>query len=513
MTTERQTGARAPGARAPAETGGPRPDRPIPLTAIERFWLDDDRPSHPLTGIHELRVRGEVTTDELAAAVEAARRRHPLLCRVVDAAGKRPVWAPPTDDRPVAVDRAPAGVPRTHPDGPWLDVRAEIGLRVWVRDEPPAGGVPEWTLTVAIHHCCADALGGLTFLFDLFAHLAAARGGPPVPPPPDPARFAARGGLYAGRGVLPGLPKGRAGLLGHLAVGLNRLNRKPSLPLAASADATDPACEPHPGVDALAPPLGATFSREETAAVRAAAKRRGVTLNDLILRDLFLALRAHNRRAGAAETPPAGGRRGAKTGYLRVSVPVNLRQPADLPAGVGPPGPASRGPAGLSAANRIGIALVTRPPAEMDDPEALLDSLHAEMAWVRSVERGRRYLEAAALLQKVYGRMPERMLGEACFATAVLSNLGDLGRVIPAGLRDDAGRLTAPAAEPGRSLVVLSHRTAPPVRPLTRATVLASTYAGELTLHLGVDPHAVGPADARALLDDFAARVRASAAA
>ena len=472
---------------------------PIPLTAIERFWLDDDRPSHPLTGVHELRVRGEATTGELAAALEAARLRHPLLCRVVDPNRKVPAWvAPPSGDgEAVRVDRAPAGTPRTHPNGPWLDATAEAGPRVWVRDDEDGGG---FALTVAIHHCVADAMGGLAYLFDAFAHLAAARGGPPVPPPPDAARFAARGDLYEARGLLPGFPKGRAALLRSMAVGMNRLRRKPSRPLAASDDA---GCEEHPGVDALAPPLGQTFTAAETAALRAAAKRRGVTLNDLVLRDLFLACRPRT-------DPPArgGDDGGGESGFLRITVPVNLRGPLDLP---GPHG------GGLGAANRIGIAPVTRPPADCDDPEALLASVHEEMAWVRRVERGRRYLEAVALLHRVYGKTPPRIMGEGCFATAVLSNLGDLSRVIPPALRDDAGRLRVPAPRVDRrgrgGLTVLAHRTAPPVRPLTRATVLAATYAGELTLHLGRDPHALSRADAEALLTDLAARVRATAAA
>ncbi len=474
-------------------------DDPIPLTAIERFWLDDDRPSHPLVGVHELRVRGEATTGELQAALEAARLRHPLLCRVVDPNRNVPAWvAPPHGDgEAVRVDRAPAGTPRTHPNGPWLDATREAGPRVWVRDEGDGDG---FTLTVAIHHCAADAMGGLAYLFDAFAHLAAARGGPPVGPPPDAARFAARGDLYDRRGLLPGLPRGRAGLLGHLAVGMNRLRKKPSRPLAAGEGAT---CDERPNVDALAPPLGHTFTAEETAALRAAAKRRGVTLNDLLLRDLFLACRPRtDPPTRGADRPVKGG--GGESGFLRITVPVNLRGPADLP---GPHG------GGLGAANRIGLAPVTRPPADCDDPEALLASVHEEMAWVRRVERGRRYLEAVALLHRVYGKTPPRIMGEGCFATAVLSNLGDLSRVIPPALRDDAGRLHVPAGDGRSGLTVLSHRTAPPVRPLTRATVLASTYAGRLTLHLGRDPHSFGHDAAAALLADHAGRVRASAAA
>ena len=237
--------------------------------------------------------------------------------------------------------------------------------------------------------------------------------------------------------------------------------------------------------------------------MRVAAKRRGVTLNDLLLRDLFLAVRPRTE-------PPArgGGSTGDEAGFLRVTVPVNLRGPLDLP---GPASPESSG-GGLGVANRIGLAPVTRPPADCDDPAALLASVHAEMAWVRRVERGRRYLEAAALLQRLHGVTPPRIMGEGCLATAVLSNLGDLSRVIPPALRDDPARLHVPPTGGRGALTVLSHRTAPPVRPLTRATVLAATYAGRLTLHLGRDPHSFSPEDAAALLGDLAARVRASAA-
>ncbi len=56
-----------------------------------------------------------------------------------------------------------------------------------------------------------------------------------------------------------------------------------------------------------------------------------MTLNDLVLRDMFLTVRAHNVRTGGAETAPDGG-----PAALRINVPVNLRGPADLPAALAP---------------------------------------------------------------------------------------------------------------------------------------------------------------------------------
>ena len=486
--------------------------------------LEDDRPSHPMTGVHELTLRGPVETAELRAAVEAARRRHPLLCRIVDASVGPPAWVSPTAGAAeptgpaVRIDRAPAGTPRTHPRGDWLDIRREVGLRVWVRDEPPdADGTPLCRLSLAIHHCCADALGGLTFLFDLFAHLSAARGGPPPPPPPppDPDRLRLRDQIYDRPGRLPGLPKGRLNLWAHLLIGLRGLSVRATLPLAPS-----PGYErrrsggegPAPPVDRVSPPRIARFSREETERFRAAAKARGVTMNDLILRDLFVSLRTHNLAVGANDLAPGG-----EAGFLRVSVPVNLRGRDDLPGSVRRPAAGARGGGarggGLSVANKIGMALLTRSPKLAEDPEALLDSVHGEMAWVRKTERGRRFVETIRLAQRVVGRTPGRIVGENCYATAVLSNLGDLARVIPPALRDDDDHLCAPAADPGRTLTALDYATASPSRPRTRATLLVATYAGRLRLNLRTDPREIAPAHADALLADLAARVRRTAGA
>ena len=476
--------------------------------------LEDDRPSHPMTGVHELTLRGPLETAELGAAVEAVRRRHPLLRRIVDTTAGSPAWVRPGaggTGTAVRIDRAPAGTPRTHPRGDWLDLRREIGLRVWVRDEAPdEDGAPRCRLSVAVHHCCADALGGLTFLFDLFAHLGAARGGPPPPPPPDPDRLPLRGRFHDRPGRLPGLPKGRANLWVHLLIGLRGMAVRATLPLAPSPgdERRRPGRESSAlPVDRVSPPRIARLSREETDRFRAAAKARGVTMNDLILRDLFVSLRTHNLAVGADDLTPGG-----EPGFLRVSVPVNLRGRDDLPGSVRRPAARARG-GGLSVANKIGMALLTRAPRLTEDPEALLASVHEEMAWVRRTERGRRFVEAIRLAHRVLGRTPERIVGENCYATAVLSNIGDLSRVIPPALRDAEDRLYAPAADPGRRLTALDYATASPGRPRTRATVLVATYAGRLRLNLWTDPREIAPAHADALLADLAARVRRSAGA
>ena len=191
---------------------------------------------------------------------------------------------------------------------------------------------------------------------------------------------------------------------------------------------------------------------------------------------------------------------------------MNLRGPADLPASLRSPAD-PRGGGGLSVVNKIGLALVTRPPEMTDDPEALLRSVHGEMAWVRRVERGRRFVEAIGFAYRFAKRAPARIFGEVCYATSVLSNVGDLGRAIPPAVRDGRDRLCAPAADPARTLTAVGYATGTPGRPLTRATVLAASYGRRLHFYLRTDPAEIAPADADAFLADLAARVRRSAAA
>ncbi|MEM9702948.1 MAG: hypothetical protein AAF907_10955, partial [Planctomycetota bacterium] len=102
----------------------------------------------------------------------------------------------------------------------------------------------------------------------------------------------------------------------------------------------------------------------------------------------------------------------------------------------------------------------------------------------------------------------KRVFGDTCYATAVLSNLGDLRRFVPPALLDDEGRLCIPAADPAAAVTVADYATGSPGRPLTRATILAASYADKLHLYLRSDPAELSASDADALLADLAGRIR-----
>ena len=443
------------------------------LVPFERMMWDDDRPSHPMTGVHELDLTGPLDRAAFDAALDAARAVHPLLRATIHADG----WG--RNEHPVVADWAGPGAPRTHPRGEYLDLSDEPGVRVWVRGPFPEGRDTRHTLTVQIHHCCADAMGGLRFLFDLFGHYAARVGNTEPPPPPDAALLATRGAFYPG----PPGSAGRAENLARVLHGTTRLLRRPTAVLTVDPDGRTDGDAPGETADVLPRIPAVSLSEEETTALRSAAKGRGVTVNDLLLRDLFLVL-------ADSPTHRFDGRPGRD--FLRVCMPVNLRTPAD---------------AAMPAANKVGLGILTRGRHEWSDADGLLADLAAETAWIKRRGRGLRVMELFAAGQRLTGRTPGFLVSDRkAVATATLSNLGDLSRLIPGSLKAGDGRLSA------GGVTLTDYRTAPPPRPRTRVSLLAVSYAGRLRLCVRAEPGAYPVAAAEDLLDRFAARVRVTSA-
>ena len=66
--------------------------------------------------------------------------------------------------------------PIGHPDGEFIDLTKQPGLRVWVRTSS-AQEPPEARLLIQLHHACCDGVSTLQFIGDLLAYYAAAQQG------------------------------------------------------------------------------------------------------------------------------------------------------------------------------------------------------------------------------------------------------------------------------------------------------------------------------------------------
>jgi hypothetical protein len=188
-------------------------------------------------------------------------------------------------------------------------------------------------------------------------------------------------------------------------------------------------------------------------------------VNDLLLRDLFVILGNWNR-----SRPP-----GNPAAPLRVAVPINLRPP--------------EGPLRSASFNTMTMGCLDRDPRALAERGRLLDGIRAE---TRAAKRGRWGFTLGWLL-RLFGAVPGGL-------ATLFNGRRNLGTAMLPFRRPD-GRLAA------RGAVLEGIEFFPPVRPLTRASFGALSYAGRLTLGLTYDPRTLTAADGRRLFGAFLAQV------
>ena len=391
------------------------------------------------------------------------------------------------------------------PPATQLDLRREIGIRFHVRIDPAAGAS---ALTIQIHHACCDAAGIASFIRDLLVVYAADKGGqtflsgkdkgphradrnvyptdknvcPPEEadknvcppgqlPPLDPALLAGRGrfGLTFDK-LLAMAPRQLVGLLGACQF----LMRRPAPVIPHQASPNDsPLPQEYPAT------LSHTFDRETTAGVRQAATRQGVTPNDLLTRDLFLALAEWRRRQNVADDGC----------WLRMMVPLNLRTAADRL---------------LPAANVVGSVFLDRRGPDFADPDRLLCGIHAEMELIKRNRLGFTFVFSLAICRRLLGGLEKKVRADKCTVSCVFTNVGTLFAELPLPERD--GHIVA------GNLTLVDLDAVAPIHPYSCVTMIAGLYAGELSITLHYDPRPLSEAQAADLLDVYARQIGVSIA-
>jgi hypothetical protein len=216
--------------------------------------------------------------------------------------------------------------------------------------------------------------------------------------------------------------------------------------------------------------------------LRRAAASQQATLNDLLMRDLFLTLRDWNRQHGAKRAGE----------WLRLLMPCNLRE---------------REFQSMPGANRMGYSFLTRSIGDCDSPRELLAGIRAETDQIRCQRRYLQWMRGLELAKASRIGMPLMTRASRCFSTAVLTNLGDpLRAFVPAALRQ-RGKLDLGDV---RLEKIYAHT---PLRPKTRAGFCVTTYAGSLAISATCDPYCFSVEAAEDLLFSYGERLRATSEA
>lgn len=444
---------------------------PLRLTPFEWYMLEDDRPEYPMTFSLRLGLQGRIRRGAFEAALADACARHLLLCaRIRRRSRREPRWELVGQITPY-LDWDDASVPWRCPAGEAIDLTAEAGLRVWVRQGPETASV-----MLLFHHACCDGIGALQFAGDLLAAYGirtAAGGSQPELLRLDASRLSARGDFAQGK------PSWRD-RAGYLIASLREAYRwcavNPApLNLPEATDSTGPAGGLFSGI------CSRVLGENELQSLLAAARRQEVTLNDLLLCNMFLTIADWNDRHGSA----------ACGSWLRVAMPANLRMPGDE---------------AMPAANRVTMSFLARRAGECRDARTLLAGIRRETSHIKGTRRGLHLLTGLKAARAIWGGLPRHFTERRCLATIVLSNLGDVETRLAARFPHTSGRLVA------GDLVLEEISAVSPLRRQTRAVLTVTTYARNMTLTVRCDPHLLSSSQAEEFLDLYGQRLIAALA-
>jgi NRPS condensation-like uncharacterized protein len=407
--------------------------------------LADDSANYPRLFFLVVQLKEALDEGRLTAAIDVATRRHPLLRANVEYNGDRPQRWIECREPTYLIEWRNAESGRERVVEP-IDLRNEPGVRFAIER-----GADGDALAVEFHHASTDGIGALQFIGDLLT-LYTNGGRSDGLPPLDPTRLATRDcfGLTGWRRVIRWL-YGTVGWLGAIEFLLHRpapLGRIDAVSSRASGFCSR------------------TLTSAETTALLRNAKDEHATVNDLLLREMFLSMQSHLDLHWPDRS----------RSHLRIMVPTNLRAAED---------------AALPACNVVAMINIDRRVYRWTDHSKLLRVLHRELAAVKRFKLGVVFVQLLHVLQTLFGSLRRFLPADRCQASCVVSNLGVV-------LRET------------ETEAIRSVEFYPPIRPLSAAAFGVATLNGELTLSLHYDAAALTAEEAAELLDGVTAQIRTS---
>jgi len=441
---------------------------PLHLTPLESFFWFDDRSSHPMAFVIQMRLIGQVTRVALEQALLEALARHPLLQATVARAKRRHLCWVASSMLP-AMDWGSANDPVTCPNGERINLRREVGLRIWIRQ-----GEAEANLTLQFHHACCDGIGAYRFIADWFALYgqATALGSNSPELQPIDLRLLRERKMRSTDKAYRNLEKEVSSRSWEdYRFHFSWRNRPHKL--------DRPTTSSRPALKSQFPAIYSYhFTREEHDRLRSTALQAGATVNDVLMAELFRTSVLWNQKQGTKNPNQ----------LVRIMVPTDLRDTDDYC---------------MPATNIVGFVFLSREGHECLDVDTLLPQLSQESLRFQQQRTGARFIDtlvAATDFSKWF--LPFLLAGETCIATAVLSNVGDPSKRFTARFPRIGGRVVM------GNLVLEEITGVPPMRPGTRVTFSIFSYLRQLTISVRCDPRYFGMDDTKALTHLYVDQLR-----
>ncbi len=434
------------------------------VAPIEHLFLAEDRPQHSMCFFIRLIVEGELG-GQLEAAFYQSLERHPLLRSVLkgDLHG-------PTSGLQWQTGALPTGLIVINPtEYTPIHISDDCGIRLYINNlqnvEKTTSGSdqPVHQLTFQFHHCATDARGAMQFIEDFLTCYH----GSSIPLTDLDEE------LLKTRAQLNRVGMSHKGNFLRYAEQFAGYFLSRCAPIASQNHATGE-------FDSTAWPTFKLkeFDQVEFRRFKSRSVQKQSTVNDLIIRDVMLAIADWNTQNGSDQN-------------IRIGMPINMRL-----AGEGH----------MPAANFTSICSIERTPEQTRDQWQLLSSITRETNYIKENRLGFAFLLAANVGSKIKGGIQALLKQKkgSSLATTVVANLGEV-------LRYASFPKTADGYLKVGHLKLTHVSLIPPVRPGTKVTFGITTYVRRLVLTMNFDQTAMTRDDAKALFDLVVERLSESA--
>jgi len=425
----------------------------------------DDRPEHPMTFVVQLRMKGQLDREAFSDAVRSSLNRHPLLAAIVGPGkGGKDCWIKAPDLEPV-LDWGKPDDPIQFPNGEFIDLRKESGLRIFVRHDNE-----DAVITGQFHHATCDGIGSYQYLGDLLYEYAIRTGATELDPPPDLPykRLKERGRISYDMNNFR-TPDGKLQKTWDEALKFMRMS---NVALKPEQKKKSGYRSPFPSIESF------EFDKDQYKSLRHAAQGKGQIINDMLLEKLFITLSQWESKA-----PWLSQRRN-----VCVMMPMNLRAPTDND---------------ISACNAVSQAFVRYHRNDLKNENTFRSDIGQEVLKLKHERERIPFMHMMAGGHYFYPKTLKFCLDfKKCLATAILSNTGDPTKQFLTSFPKEGGQLRC------GNLLLTDVGGVPPMRPGTNATISIFTYKRLLKICVRCDPNQFSQADTRQLLEMYVDNIR-----
>ena len=398
----------------------------------------------------------EGTLDETAfrVALRETLDANPLLRATVDNSGWRTQWRLSEDfEPPITWIKYGTEYPPVCCPLKWIDLERQTGAVFELRLCATRG-----VLISHIHHACADGIGAMRFLGDLFSRYgqltATCDEDRPRVRRPDPTLLVKRGATR-----MPGNRRERSAPILHSLLETRRLLFRKNYRLRKDSPGLEGKANEENIIHTQVLPKTIVKQLKRFAAAKA------VTINDLLMMVFF------QEMADWSATDPTS----CRNDLFRVLMPVSMRSPDHDE---------------ISAANVVSYVFHSYRRHQIQEPESLLAIIHHKSHQMINRNEGAAMLHGFALSRWVPGLYWLLQKLQPDFATAVVTNVGEVRRLFGNRFPMKRGRAVA------GNIIIQSVDGVAPVRQNTNITVAFGTYGGELIINVNRNTSLFSESDA-----------------